>query len=100
MKPLLILCFYKFQVDMYPHIIADDQAARFGHAMPAQTEVLAVDLAIDADPGTRVTPGVFYDTAEFCVELDILRHAADSQIAPYFIAAVIVHILIFGSCEF
>lgn len=81
-------------------VFADDEAAGFCSAAPGQTEVLAVDFAGDRNAGAGVTPGILDHTTEFRVEFFVAGDAADRQIAIYFIRAVVIHILIFGSDEF
>src|SRR5262245_5284619 len=71
------LSFYEFQVDMKADIVADDQAAGLGHAVPGKTKFLPVDLAVDADPRAGISPGILDDPAEFGIQLDIPGHVAD-----------------------
>src|ERR1700754_922656 len=90
-----ILCFYKFEGYMETNFFADDEAAGFCCAAPAQTEVLTIDLTGDGDPGTGGSPWVFYHTAEFSVKFNVLSYAANGEVSVYFIRTVIVNVLIF-----
>src|ERR1700733_10856540 len=85
---------------MDTNFVAHDEAAGFRHAMPGETEFLAVDLAAYGDTGAGIAPGILDDTSELRVQLHILRDAMDGQVAIYFIGAVVIHVLIFGIHEF
>src|SRR6185312_7955956 len=100
MRQMYVLSFHEFQTDVDANILADDEVACFRHAVPGETEVLAVDLTADGDACAGVTPGIFDDAAEFGIEADGFRHTMDGQFAIYLIGAVVVNVLIFGGREF
>src|ERR1700759_5046478 len=84
---------------MNSYVVADDQATGFRHAMPGKTKIFTIDLAVDADPRTGVAPGIFDNSAEFGIQLDILCYPTDGQVAPDLVRTVIVYIFIFCGGE-
>ena len=79
--------------------VADDKAACFRYGMELQTVLFTVDLAADGDTCAGIPPGVLYHASEFCIQLHLFGDVPDSEVAIYFIGAVVVHILEFGSGE-
>src|ERR1700722_16728411 len=85
-----VLPFHELQSYVDAYVVAHDQAAGLGHAVPAETEILSVDLAASCDAGAGVAPGVLDHAAKFRVQLYVLRNAMNGQVAVYFIGTVII----------
>lgn len=79
--------------------VADDKAACFRYGMELQTVFFAIDLAADGDTRAGIAPGILYHASEFCIKLHLFGDVPDSEVAIYFIGAVVVHILDPGSGE-
>src|ERR1700743_3811031 len=96
----VILGFYELEGDVDLYVIAENDAAGVRGHVPGEAEFLAVDLAADGEAGAGVTPGIFYDAAEFHFELYIFCDAVHREVAVDIVGTVIVDVLDPGDNEF
>src|SRR5579862_4326484 len=90
----------QLKIAMNVHIITGNKTTGFCNRVPFQSKILSVDLSVNAETRTRVSPWIFDHTAKFDIEFYFFGNVTNGQVTIQFIRAVVVDILVFCRGEF
>src|SRR5579883_3102876 len=84
-----LLLFYRFQIDLDFHIIANHHATSLQRYVPSQTKILAVYCGYCRETSALETKGIFGNLASIVsVENNLFGHAVHCQVTKYLILII------------